>query len=178
VTDADLPTRIMQVQSRPDAVPATRRTAAEVLAVYDLHYDRLVRIAYLTTGSSAIAEDIVQDAFMDALRRWEHIRDPPAYLRRAVINRSTSWLRRLIRERRHLDASTLYDVVWHDADTLAVTDTIRHLPPRQRAAVILRYVDGLSETEIADALGCRPGTVKSLLSRSRASLKAALSNDN
>ena len=91
--------------------------------------------------------------------------DPPAYLRRAVINHSTSWLRRLIRERRHVDGSTLDDVVWHDSDGLAVADTVRRLSPRQRAAVVLRYVDGLSEAEIATALGCRPGTVKSLLSR-------------
>ena len=167
----------MQVKFKADGSSDVQRAAAEILAVYDANYSRLVRLAYLTTGSTVIAEDIVQDAFIDSLRRWEHIRDPPAYLRRAVINHSTSWLRRLIRERRHLDGSTLDDVVWHDSDGLAIADTVRRLSARQRAAVVLRYVDGLSEAEIATALGCRPGTVKSLLSRSRASLKAALTDE-
>ena len=64
---------------------------AAFLAVYEAEFDRLHRIAFMTTGSNASAEDIVHDAF--ALRRWEQIRDPAAYLRRAVVNYSTSWVR-------------------------------------------------------------------------------------
>ena len=132
---------------------------------------------YLTTGSSAIAEEIVQDAFLEMLQRWDRIRDPSAYLRRVVFTRCNSWLRRTITERRRLSA-TADDTVWHDPDTLAFTDAIRKLTTKQRAAVVLRYDAGLSEAEIAVALGCRPGTVKSLLSRARATMKEAILDDD
>ena len=135
-------------------------TGAAFLAVYEAEFDRLHRIAFMTTGSNASAEDIVHDAFVDALRRWEHIREPAAYLRRAVVNYSTSWVRRRVLERRHATVLTTRDLTSVDGDTLAVRDAFQRLSPRQRAAVTMRFIDGISENEIADALGCRPGTVK------------------
>jgi DNA-directed RNA polymerase specialized sigma24 family protein len=70
-------------------------------AVYAEHYAPLVRLAYLTTGSVSAVEDVVQDAFVEWLRRGDDVRDPAAYLRPAVVSRCTSCVRRLLLERRH-----------------------------------------------------------------------------
>ena len=175
VMDTGVPRRVLQVRSSNRVGDVA---AGAFLALYDHEFNRLVRIAYLTTGSNAIAEELVQEAFIDVLRRWDSIRDPPAYLRRALMNRSTSWLRRAILERRHAATIPRDDAVWPDEDTTAVMEAIRMLSPRQRAAVVLRYVDGLSEVEIAEVLHCRPGTVKSTLNRSRSILKEALAHED
>ncbi|GIJ57197.1 sigma-70 family RNA polymerase sigma factor [Virgisporangium aurantiacum] len=138
--------------------------------VYAAQYSTLVRLAYLTTGNAATAEDVAQDAFADWLRRFSEVRDPAAYLRRAVVSRCTSWVRRRVLERRHgsvppIGASDRAATA-PDADTAAVRAALGRLNPRQRAAVFLRFYLDLPEAEIAAALGCRPGTVKSLLHRS------------
>lgn len=145
-------------------------------AVYTAHYVPLVRLAYLTTGSLPAAEDVVQDVFAEWFRRVDTVRDPPAYLRRAVVSRCTSWVRRRILERRH-SATTHGDALADtppSADPLAVRAALLRLNSRQRAAVFLRYYLDLPEQEIADALGCRPGTVKSLLHRSLAVMREHL----
>ncbi|MCU1396642.1 MAG: polymerase, sigma-24 subunit, subfamily [Ilumatobacteraceae bacterium] len=168
---------------RLDDVGAQRMGVAGVVAVdhailelYDAQYRRSVRIVALTTGSSAVAEEIVQDAFLEVLRRWGSIRDPQAYLRRALMSRCNSWLRRVVVERRYA-ARVQSESVWNDTDVIAFTDALAGLSAKQRAAVVLRYDAGLSEVEIATALGCRPGTVKSLLSRARAVLKEVYVDD-
>lgn len=146
-------------------------------SVYAAHYVPLVRLAYLTTGSLPAAEDVVQDVFAEWFRRFDSVRDPPAYLRRAVVSRCTSWVRRRILERRH-GATALLDAeragTPPSADTPAVRAALRRLNPRQRAAVFLRFYLDLPEHEIAAALGCRPGTVKSLLHRSLTVLRGHL----
>lgn len=146
-------------------------------SVYAEHYVPLVRLAYLTTGSLPAAEDVVQDVFAEWYRRVDAVRDPPAYLRRAVVSRCTSWVRRRILERRHR-TTTLLDTEpasrAPSADTPAVRAALRLLNPRQRAAVFLRFYLDLPEQEIAAALGCRPGTVKSLLHRSLIVLRGHL----
>jgi len=150
--------------------------------VYAAHYPTLVRLAYLTTGSVAAAEDVAQDAFAEWLRRWSDVRDPEQYLRRAVVSRCTSWVRRRVLERRVLerqhDAASLRTdprpAKPPDADTAAVRVALVRLNPRQRAAVFLRFYLDLPEADIAAALGCRPGTVKSLLHRSLAVLREHL----
>jgi RNA polymerase sigma-70 factor (sigma-E family) len=146
-------------------------------AVYTAHYIPLVRLAYLTTGSLPSAEDVVQDVFAEWFRRVDTVRDPAAYLRRAVVSRCTSWVRRRILERRHgaaahLDAAPAGTPP--SADAPAVRAALLRLNPRQRAAVFLRFYLDLPEQEIAAALGCRPGTVKSLLHRSLAVLREHL----
>ena len=146
------------------------------LRLYDSSYSRSVRIVALTTGSNAIAEEIVQDAFVEMLGRWDSIRDPQAYLRRVLMSRSNSWLRRLRVERRHATAHGEVGL-WQDPDMISFVDALRGLAPKQRAAIVLRYDEGLSEVEIAAALGCRPGTVKSLLSRARAALREVFDDE-
>jgi RNA polymerase sigma-70 factor (sigma-E family) len=129
----------------------------------------LVRLATLLTGSFAIAEEVVQEAFVGLLRRWDTVDAPTMYLRTAVVNGCHSHGRRISVARRHaprfeppLVASTEPDIM---------QDAIAHLPLRQRTAVVLRYWLDLSEHDIAEHLGCRPGTVKSLLSRALANLR-------
>lgn len=147
------------------------------LQFYDSDFDRLVRLAYVSTGSAVAAEDLVQDVFVDLWIKWSTIDRPAAYARRAVVNRCTSWVRRRVLERRHAADGELTERVWFDADAVAVADALRHLSTRQRAAVVMRYVDDLAEADIAAALGCRRGTVKSLLARARTILQGALTDD-
>ncbi|MET7417524.1 sigma-70 family RNA polymerase sigma factor [Dactylosporangium sp. NPDC005555] len=141
--------------------------------VYDVHYPPLVRLAYLTTGSLAAAEDVAQEAFIEWFRRGDQVREPVPFLRRAVVSRCTSWVRRRRLERRHATVTT--EPVTHpDGDTEVVRAALHKLSPRQRAAVFMRFYLDLPEAQIAAALGCRPGTVKSLLHRALTAIKEDL----
>lgn len=157
-----------------DAEPVVRVTFVDL---YDRHYQQLVRAATLTTGSRALAEELVQEAFVDLYRRFDALRAPEAYLRRAVVSRCTSWVRRRAVERRLAARSAPDRGAWSDPATVEVLDAITRLTARQRAAVVLRHYAGCSQREIAEALGCRPGTVKSLLSRAHQQLAKELSDD-
>jgi RNA polymerase sigma factor (sigma-70 family) len=123
----------------------------------------LARLAYLLTADRAAAEDLVQDAFAALFRHFDTVENPRAYLRVTAVRLAG---RRRHRERRIADAHRLVasrDAVGSDANEMF--DTIAALPPRQRAVIVLRYYEGLSELEISEALRCAPGTVKSLASR-------------
>lgn len=141
--------------------------------VYRQRWHQMVRFAALTTQSIELAEEIVQDAFAETYSRWGDVENPAAYVRRAVASRCTSWVRRRKLERRHRRA-VVRALGQHDDHLIETLDALRSLTPRQRAAVYLRYVEDLPEHEIADALGCQPGTVKSLLARARAQLQETL----
>jgi RNA polymerase sigma factor (sigma-70 family) len=145
--------------------------------VYESRYRPLVHIARLTTGSTALAEEIVQDAFADLYRRFGQLDNPEGYVQRAVMSRCTSWVRRRILERRHVDRLSAEPRVELAPESVPVLDVVGRLPLRQRTAVILRYYADWSEQDIAAALRCRPGTVKSLLSRARSTLAKELSDD-
>lgn len=132
----------------------------------------MVVLARLMIGGMAQAEEIVQDAFVQLYRNWTSIEYPLTYLRIAVVNGCRAYGRRRAVERRHPVPDQ--EPVVLDTTAIAVRDALQVLTPRQRAAIVLRYYDDLSEREIADALGCQPGTVKSLLSRSMAKLKGSL----
>lgn len=138
----------------------------------------MVAIARLTTGSTALAEELVQGAFADVYRRFDTLQTPDAYLHRAVVSRCTSWVRRRVTERRHAERHPPEPATWTDPDTTAVIEAIGQLPTRQRAAIVLRYLADWSEADIAYALDCQPGTVKSLLSRARTRLAKELHDDN
>lgn len=146
-------------------------------ALYAGSYDRLVRLARLTSADGVPAEEIVQDAFVQLYRRWSDVREPAAYLRLAVVNGCRSWGRRRTLTLRRVGPPPRPPEPGLDGDALAVRQALATLSHRQRAAVVLRYFEDLPEAEIARALGCRPGTVKSLLSRSLAKLKGALDDD-
>ena len=140
--------------------------------LYRSHYSRLVVLARLMTGAMAPAEEIVQDAFVQLYRKWSSIEYPTTYVRIAVVNGCRSHGRRQALERRTRMPDREPEVF--DTTAVAVRDALEVLTPRQRVAVVLRYFDDLSEREIAQTLGCRPGTVKSLLARSIKKLKESL----
>jgi RNA polymerase sigma factor (sigma-70 family) len=132
----------------------------------------MVRLAHLLTGSVDLAEDVVHDAFVSCSRHWSTLDIADAYVRRAVINHAHSALRRAGRER---DKAARYGRATYVTVGLPELDetwgVLRRLPDRQRMAVVLRFYGDLPEGEIADLLGCRPGTVRSLIHRALAKLK-------
>ena len=140
-----------------------------------------LRLAYAMTGDPVVAEDVVADAFARTYERWSKgkVNDPAAYVRRAVVNETRSVWRRVAVRRTHAarqrqtEPSTAFsgDSV-ADADVLG--RALATLSPRQRAVVVLRIVDDLSEHDVAETLGCSTGTVKSHLSRGLDRLREAL----
>jgi RNA polymerase sigma-70 factor (sigma-E family) len=142
--------------------------------VYLTRRVRLLQVAVLITGSPPVAEEVVQDAFIQLYRRWPQIDHPGAWVRSAVVSGCRTWQRRHIREREH-QADDEFVVV--DPDGIAVRQALRALTVRQRSAVVLRYFEDLSEREIAELLDCKRGTVKSLLSRSMEKLRRELDDD-
>lgn len=139
-------------------------------ALYADEAQAMSRLAYLMVGSAELAQELVHDAFARLYERWDRVDNPGAYLRTTVVNGCRDTLRRRLladRERTDLrpDAQLGAD---HLIDALAI------LPHRQRAAIVLRYYEDRSEADIADLLGVRPGTVKSLLSRGLATLREVI----
>jgi RNA polymerase sigma factor (sigma-70 family) len=130
---------------------------------------RLVQLATMLTGSFAVGEEVVQEAFVGLLRKWDTVDAPVVYLRTAVLNGSRSVGRRLAVARRHEPALAWPEVTTAEPDDMH--DAIARLPHRQRSVIVLRYWLDLSERDIADHLDCRPGTVKSLLSRALDNLR-------
>jgi RNA polymerase sigma factor (sigma-70 family) len=128
----------------------------------------LVRLGRLLTGSVELGEDLAQEAILGLLRRGP-VGAPQAYLRRSIVNLSINASRRAGRERSILSAVRAEEVPGPEADDL--WPMVLRLPPRQRAVLVLRYYEDLSELEIARVMGCRPGTVKSLASRALAQLR-------
>ena len=126
------------------------------------------RLAALMTHDTEAGADIAQDVFANMSRRWETIERPDAYLQRGLTNACSNWKRnaRTAARKQHLLVARHETEVTLDALATAVA----RLPFRQRAVVVLRYYADLSEAEIAKALSCRPGTVKSLTFRALASL--------
>jgi len=149
--------------------------------LYLRHADDAVRLAYLLTGERALAEDVVQDAFVRLAGRLVHLRDPgafDAYLRRTVVNLCNSQFRRRRVERAYLQrargAGEMRGIPWPDRpveDRDELWEALGRLSGRQRAAIVLRFYEDLPESRIAEILRCRPGTVKSLLSRGLETLR-------
>ena len=142
----------------------------------------LMRSAYLLTGDRHAAEDLVQEVLMRMYARWRSIRKAPdAYARRALVHRAINrWRSRSRRPETALldrDEATGRDEMAGVTARRDVVLALRALPPRQRAVVVLRYLDDLSEAETAAVLGCGVGTVKSQASRGLARLREALTDD-
>lgn len=133
-------------------------------ALVQLYRDRrtdLVRIAYLMTSSSSVAEELVQEAFVSARPHIDKIRSPYAYVRTAVINNARSWHRRQEVERRLQPNEPGY--VMLEADEM--WDALQHLDVRRRAAIVLRFYEQLPDSEIAEILECELPTVRTLVFR-------------
>jgi RNA polymerase sigma-70 factor (sigma-E family) len=150
--------------------------------LYETHAADALRLAYLLTGDRALAEDLVQDAFVKVIGRFHDLRNRDAfwwYLRRTVVNLSNSHFRRrrverawLQRERPEIH-SDLPDVAERERLRLALA----RLRPQQRAAIVLRYFEDLPERDTAEILGVAVGTVKSMVSRGMDTLREELGRD-
>jgi RNA polymerase sigma factor (sigma-70 family) len=134
-------------------------------------YQPMVRVAYLLVGSQAEAEDVVQDAFARIELRWAKLDNPEGYLHRVVVNRSHDVLRRRRIEQRFRALRRDETTELH-ANELG--DALAALSPKRRTAVVLKYYAGLREREIAEVMGVRPGTVKSMLHRALAQLREVI----
>ena len=140
--------------------------------------DALARTAYLLTGDWSKAEDLVQSALATTWSHWRSLRSPAAaesYTRTCMARLATSWWRR--RWRGEVPTADVPDRAgrspYDDVDVAhAVSHALATLPPRQRAIVVLRYLDDLTESETAAALGVAVGTVKSGHAAALARLRA------
>jgi RNA polymerase sigma-70 factor (sigma-E family) len=150
----------------------TSRTLAEFA---DAQTVGLTRFAYLLCGDRGLAEDLVQDAFVALYRRFGEtlpLEAPVAYARRAIVNAHVSHRRRRSSSALVLAEPPDVAIAAHDASEQdAMWRTLAALPERQRAVLVLRYYLDLSDDDIAAALDCRPGTVRSLAARAFAALR-------
>jgi RNA polymerase sigma-70 factor (sigma-E family) len=151
---------------------------ADFSAYMSARQPALYRTAYLLAGDHAGAEDLLQNAFAKLYLSWDKVRDREAldgYVRRIMVNDNNSLWRRAWKRREHT-TDTMPEAGTHDAydDGMGgqLWSFVQTLPPKQRAVVVLRYYEQLSEAEIADLLGISPGTVKSQASRALAALRA------
>ena len=139
-----------------------------------------IRLAFLLTGDRALAEDLVQDAFVRLVGRLRHLREPDAfwaYLRRTIVNLATSHFRHRRVERVYLERLAAAPVApTNDNDEMdeAMHRVLLGLPQRQRAAIVLRFYEDLSDVQTAAVLGCSAGTVRSLVSRGMQTLRQEL----
>ena len=140
--------------------PSTSANETEFLPSFvDLYHECLtpmVRLAWALTGSEVVAEDVVHDAFLRVHAHWSRIENPRPYLRRE----------------RTLENVALIDAAHLDADELF--DALATLPYRQRAALVLQFYERLPQSEIAQVLRCREGTVASLVHRGLAQLRRVI----
>jgi RNA polymerase sigma-70 factor (sigma-E family) len=121
----------------------------------------LLRTAYLLTGDHHDAEDLVQSALIKVVPKWVRIKDrPESYVRQVLVRESANrWRTRRWRE---VTTDVVPETMHHDStDRIALLEDLRRLSPRQRAVLVLRYFDDLTEADTAAALGISVGTVKS-----------------
>jgi RNA polymerase sigma-70 factor (sigma-E family) len=159
----------------------TEATSEEYGTVYRAHLEPLLRFAWLLCGERHLAEDVVAEAFARVFSHWRRgrVAEPYAYLRRAVINEVTSRGRRRVLEVREERRRSANGRVGQRFDELVVerdvvVQALLRLPLRQRAVLVLRFYDDLSEGDVADLLGLSVGTVKSHTARSLERLRAEL----
>jgi RNA polymerase sigma-70 factor (sigma-E family) len=162
-----------------------RARPALLSELYATHAPRAGRLAFLLTRDPHLAQDVAQEAFARLITRLPSIRNPDAvdaYLRRSVVNLCRKQWRREARERsflrRHgpVEASRV-DVLPDVAERDALQHALDRLSYRQRAALVLRFYEDLSERETARALGCAIGTVKSLVSRGLHALREEIEHE-
>jgi RNA polymerase sigma-70 factor (sigma-E family) len=142
-------------------------------------WSALYRTAYLLTGAHADAEDLAQATLVKAYLSWSKVAgaaSPDAYVRRILTNTFVSGRRplRIARERLVDSVPEIQASDGIDLDRLQLWPHIASLPPKQRAVIVLRYYEDLSEQQIADALGCSTGTVKSNASLALRSLRTRM----
>lgn len=159
---------------------ADEQVAEEFAGYVASQFATLYRTACLLTGDQRAADDLVQAALLKALVNWRRIRDadaPDAYVRTIMVNEHRRQFRRrlrlvLVREPR---VETIADPTERVDDLDRLRRALAELSGRQRAAVVLRFYEDLSEAEVARILQCSVGTVKSQTSRALAHLRRVMS---
>lgn len=151
---------------------------AEFTELVHASWSSLYRTAYLLVGEHALAEDLVQTALAKTYGSWSKVRSvdaAPAYARAVLVNTATSWFRRRS-WRNERPTEVLPEIAYeHDPSSRpTLVAALAQLPPRQRAVVVLRYYDDLGVGDVARALGCSEGTVKSQTSDALRKLRALL----
>lgn len=163
-------------------MPRSRPAEADFTEFVRMRSAALLRTAYLLTGDRGHAEDLLQTVLAKLYVSWGRIRDPKAveaYARRALATTATSWWRGRARRPERPTGDQFPDrgepERTHEVDEReALWAALRKLPPRQRAVIVLRYYEDLTEAETAAVLGCAVGTVKAQAHRALARLRAAL----
>jgi RNA polymerase sigma factor (sigma-70 family) len=143
--------------------------------LYEREFPVVFRATFLLCGDRDVAEEAAQEAFARALSRWARIGSHP-WVGGWITTTALNVARRQLRKRPPPLADA--DASLDDAERLDVRAAVRRLPPRQQEAVILHYLLDLPVAETAAAMGCDQGTVKTHLSRARASLGRALATDD
>jgi RNA polymerase sigma-70 factor (sigma-E family) len=177
IVDAEVPEELTHVERQ---APAEDRLAE----LYERHAPAAGRLAFLLTGDRTLAEDLVQDAFVRVVGRFAHLRVPDAfdaYLRRTIVNLHTSQLRRRRTERTYLErqrhGSEPGVVMPNVGERAELWRAVLQLPPRQRAAVVLRFYEDLSEQQTAEVLRCSTAAAKSLVARAMETLRKRVRRD-
>ena len=163
-------------QSRDDEPDAS---AAQFDAYVAARSRRLLGVATMLVGRHD-AEDALQDALISLYRKWDRVvtaDNPDAYVHRCLVNASLQLLRR----RRRIELPPSFDLAGHDeavSNRQQLLQALAYLPPRQRAVLVLAFYEDRSETEIAEAMGCSRGTVKSQKARALSALRERLGSDD
>ncbi len=139
------------------------------IVFYRSEYPGMVRLAHALIGNAESAEDVVQEAFTRVHGRATELESPGGYLRMTVVNLCRDRARRRAREKRRDSLSV--PATSFSLEAFEMIDVLLRLPYRQRAVLVLRYWGDWTEAEIAAALDCRPGAVKTLASRGLARLR-------
>lgn len=175
------PTRSTPPQRREsaDEVSVERRLRDRFDDFYRSHYAAVVRLAYSLCGSMQIAEELAQEAFVAAHRRWHRIVTfdrPDLWVRRVVINRSISYRRRLVSERKAIERISTRPAETPEPSLgdEAVWQALRELSPRQAEVLALVYVEDQPIAAVAEILGLGEETVRTHLKRGRAALAQKL----
>lgn len=138
------------------------------MQVFRREYEPLMRLAFVLTGNQHEAEELVQDAFVELQQRWHRVLNPAGYLRTVIVNgarrrgRKRANRRRIVEQHQATIAGDNTDRPPYDH---YLTDALARLPDRQRIAIVLAYFGGFTSVEIAEMLGCRPTTARSLVHR-------------
>jgi RNA polymerase sigma-70 factor (sigma-E family) len=172
---------VLLPETMVSSVPA-RLDSDEIVRLYTTHHTRLLRLATLVAPEDGMAEDLVQEAFVRLYRGWPRLRDPElvgAYLRTTVVNLAHSRRRRLATAWRHRTVPTAHtdsaeDVALQAERGNEVVEALRRLPARQRQCLVLRFYEGLTESEIARELGISVGSVRTHTSRAYLAVAARL----
>jgi RNA polymerase sigma-70 factor (sigma-E family) len=173
-----LPGDVSEENTRPHAGNRDSAEASDFGRFVREVLPALLRYGHALTGNPHDAADLVQIVLEKVGSRWGkvvgRVGDPHAYTRRAVLNTYISSWRRPRREHLFADLPDEAHAERYSFENEPLWLALRSLPPRQRAVVVLRYYEGLTEVEIAEALGVKPGTVKSQSSRAMETLRTRL----